>query len=116
MNTKPPSLSANEQMFYAIVPKADRRSDDRRRKGTLARASRIIGACEVDRIEVLVTDVSATGLGIWSNLPLQSGAVYRLQIFGQRDAFVRVVRSRARNDGSYSVGARFCNAALPHAA
>jgi hypothetical protein len=110
------SIASDKQMFYALVAEPERRRQERRRKGILARAARIVGGREMGRIEVLISDVSATGVGLWSNIPLESGTVYRLQIFGESDLYVRVVRSRKRFDGSYDVGAKRCSAAFLQAA
>ena len=109
-------FAENQKLFYALVAEPERRRQERRRKGTLARAARIVGGREVGWTEVLVSDVSATGVGLWSNIPLESGTVYRLQIFGESDLFVRIVRSRQRFDGSYDVGAKRCSAAFLQAA
>lgn len=109
-------FASDKQMFYALVAEPERRRQERRRKGTLAQAVRIVGGLEMGRTEVLVSDVSATGVGLWSNIPLEAGTVYRLQIFGESDLYIRVVRSRKRFDGSYDVGAKRCSAAFLQAA
>ena len=95
----------DKDMFYALVADADRRRDIRQPSGQPATASRLIGGKELDRHEVLVSDISKRGVGLRSPIPLDKGCEYKLQILGEHPWIIRVVRSRPRLDGSYDVGA-----------
>ena len=98
---------ANCAIFYAIVPAADRRQAARRPSGIAATLSQFVGGIEVDRIEALVTETSATGLSIRSPVPLQRGAIYHLQIPTRDQCCIRIARSRPQFDGSHRAGALF---------
>jgi hypothetical protein len=65
----------------------------------------LIGGRELDRHDVLVSDVSNRGVGLRSPIPLEKGCVYKLQPLGEQPTLIRIVRSRKRLDGSYDVGA-----------
>ena len=95
---------SDEAMFYAIVPAADRRKGRRQRQGALASIARVIDGIQTPPFEVRLTDASARGVGIRSTLPLERGSLYRLQIGFDTAVDVRVVRSRARSDGTFDVG------------
>src|SRR5690349_3598157 len=86
----------DKEMFYALVADADRRRDTRRPSGAPAVASRLVGGKELDRHEVLVSDISKRGVGLRSAVPLEKGAEYRLQMLGEEAWIIRVVRSRPR--------------------
>jgi len=96
---------SDKELFYALVADADRRRETRKPSGAPAVASRLVGGKELDRHEVLVSDISKRGVGLHSPIPLEKGAEYKLQILGEAPWLVRVVRSRPRLDGSYDVGA-----------
>lgn len=96
---------ADREMFYALVAEADRRRESRRPSGAPATASRVIHGKEFDHHDVLISDVSARGVGLRSPVPLEKGSIYKLQPLGEEATLVRVVRSRKRLDGSFDVGA-----------
>lgn len=96
---------SDSEMFYALVASADRRRDSRQPSGEPATASRLIGGRELDKYDVLVSDVSRRGVGLRSSVPLEKGCEYRLQILGEKASLIRVVRSRKRGDGAFDVGA-----------
>jgi len=95
----------DNEMFYALVASADRRRDSRQPSGEPATASRLIGGREIDKYDVLVSDISRKGVGLRSRVPLEKGCEYRLQILGEKPTLIRVVRSRKRGDGTFDVGA-----------
>jgi hypothetical protein len=95
----------DKEMFYALVADADRRRDSRRPAGAPAAVARLIAGREVDRHEVLVSDVSARGVGLRSAMPLDKGSEYRLHVLGEPASLIRIVRSRPRRDGTFDVGA-----------
>jgi hypothetical protein len=96
---------ADREMFYALVAEADRRRESRRPSGAPASAIRVLHGKELDRHEVLISDVSARGVGMRSPVPLEKGSIYKLQPLGEPATLVQVVRSRKRLDGSFDVGA-----------
>ena len=49
-------------MFYALVASADRRRDSRQPSGEPATAARLIGGKELDKYDVLVSDISRRGM------------------------------------------------------
>lgn len=104
MSWQTPS-SADEAMYYAIVPAADRRSADRRPAGAPATAARIVAGQASRAFDVIVTDVSARGVGLRSPVPLEPDAVYRVTTLSQQVGHICIVRSRLRDDGTYDVGA-----------
>ena len=95
----------DKDMFYALVADADRRREARKPSGAPAVASRLVGGKELDRQQVLVSDISKRGVGLHSPIPLDKGAEYKLEILGEEPWIVRIVRSRPRLDGTYDVGA-----------
>ena len=99
------SNGKDKDMFYALVADADRRREVRQPSGSPAVACRLIGGKELDRHEVLVSDVSQRGAGLRSPVPLEKGAEYKLTILGKEPWIVRIVRSRPRLDGTFDVGA-----------
>jgi hypothetical protein len=100
------SRSKNDsEMFYALVASADRRRDSRQPSGEPATAARLIGGKELDKYDVLVSDISRRGVGLRSTVPLEKGCEYRLTILGETPTIIRVVRSRKRGDGAFDVGA-----------
>jgi len=104
MSLRTPS-SADEAMYYAIVPAADRRSADRRPAGAPATAARIVAGQATRAFDVIVTDVSERGVGIRSPVPLEPDTIYRIITLTQQVGYIRIVRSRSRDDGMYDVGA-----------
>jgi len=95
----------DKDLFYALVADADRRREIRKPSGAPAVASRLIGGKELDRHDVLVSDISKRGVGLRSPIPLEKGAEYKLQVLGEDPWIVRIVRSRPRLDGTFDVGA-----------
>jgi len=95
----------DDEMFYALVASADRRRDSRQPSGEPATAARLIGGREMDKYDVLVSDISKKGVGLRSTIPLEKGCEYRLTILGENPILIRVVRSRKRGDGAFDVGA-----------
>lgn len=100
-----PRLAADEAMFYAIVPGADRRAGSRRPAGLAVSLSRIIGAEACDRLDVTLMDVSAGGIGMRSPVPLDRGGIYKLDLGNADSIYIRINRSRRRFDGMFDVGA-----------
>ena len=98
--------TADDAMFYAIVPAADRRASTRRPSGLLVTLSRIIGGEIHDKLDATLTDVSCSGIGLRSAVALERDALYRVQAGDDEAFYVRVNRSRRRFDGAYDVGAR----------
>lgn len=98
--------AADDAMFYAIVPTADRRQCLRRHSGLLVTLSRIIGGEIRDQLHATLTDVSSAGIGLRSVVALERDALYRVQASDEEAFYVRVNRSRRRFDGAYDVGAR----------
>lgn len=130
-------------MFYGVahtVPAADhadrvkppeRRRSFRRPLGTAAVLARLIGSEELNRLDVLVMDMSEKGVGLRCPFALARGGIYRLRIgaargpVGRKSAsiqngpqspvvqascfvsLIRVMRCRKRSDGTFDVGARF---------
>jgi hypothetical protein len=97
--------AADKEMFYALVASADRRRELRRPSGAPATACRLVGGIELERHDVLVSDVSSRGVGLRSPVPLEKGCVYKLQPLGEQATLIRIVRSRKRADGNFDVGA-----------
>lgn len=97
--------AADKDMFYALVASADRRRESRQPSGSPATACRLIHGRELDRHDVLVSDVSARGVGLRSPIPLEKGSIYKLHPLGEEATLIRVVRSRKRLDGTFDVGA-----------
>ena len=104
---------SDEAMFYALVPAADRRAGDRRTAGVSATVARVINGIEVNAFNVRICDVSFRGVGIRSALPLDAATVYRLRIATGFQMLIRIVRSRARRDGMYDVGALYATTTVP---
>ena len=101
------TISADESMFYAIVPTADRRDNQRQARGASATVVRVIGGLEVNRFGVRVTDASPRGVGIRSRVPLQPGGVYRLEVGLEQSCHIKVIRCRPRIGLGYDIGALF---------
>ena len=99
-------LVADEAMFYAIVPGADRRGGSRRPAGLVVSLSRIIGGETCDRLDVTLMDVSPNGIGLRSPVPLDRGGIYKLDLRAADSIYIRINRSRRRFDDTYDVGAR----------
>jgi hypothetical protein len=97
--------AADREMFYALVASADRRRESRQPSGAPAAVVRVIHGKELERHEVLLSDVSARGVGLRSPIPLEKGSIYKLQPLGEGPTLIRVVRSRKRLDGTFDVGA-----------
>lgn len=96
---------SNERMFCAIVSGAERRQEHRRSIGALAAIRRVVDGESLDRLDIVVRDVSPHGLGLRSPVPLPGGATYRLELGTEEDVHIRIVHSRRRFDGTYDVGA-----------
>jgi hypothetical protein len=112
-------MNSDETVFYAIAteppPAAagqNRRRSFRRPLGTVATIARLLGGETLNRLQVLIVDVSNEGVGLRSPIGLIRDGVYRLQI-GHADAtdslesLIRVVTSRSRPNGTFDVGARY---------
>jgi len=105
MTPRRPRIHPDEAIFYAIVPQADRRREERQAAGIRGTIGRVIGGVETHRFDVLVTDRSERGLGLRSPVPLQQGALYRITTPTTGIIDVHVIRSRGREDGAYDVAA-----------
>lgn len=93
-------------MFYAIVPRADRRRDPRHPAGLVIAISRILGNQACDRLQVTLLDVSSGGIAMRSPVPLDPGGIYKIDLGGCDSVYVQINRSRLRFDGTFDVGAR----------
>lgn len=100
-----PTAADNERMFCAIVSGADRRQEHRRPIGALASIRRVIDGETLDRLDIVLRDVSRHGIGLRSPVPLPGGAVYRVELGTEEDVRIRIIHSRRRFDGTYDVGA-----------
>lgn len=107
MSSHRASTILDEEMFYAIVPDADRRASPRRAAGLMVSICRIIGGIACDRLNVMLMDVSSSGIAMRSPVPLDREGIYRIELGAGDSVRVQINRSRRRVDGTYDVGARF---------
>src|SRR5258708_11845403 len=90
---------------------AGRRSS-RGPRGRAAPAPRLLGGETLNRLHVLIVDVSTEGVGLRCPIGLVHNAIYRLQIGNGEasdslESLIRVVTSRARPNGTFDVGGRY---------
>jgi hypothetical protein len=92
-------------------------ADDRRqsRRHTVTLPATLTATDGTDRrLEVRVRDISLHGAGLRSDVPTEVGGEWHLDVGAgllKLHARVRIVNSRIRRDGSWQMGATFCQGA-----
>ncbi len=107
------STIEGEPADRGIAGREEHRRHLRRPIGLVSIIHRLIGSEQIGRLDVLVTNVSEGGIGLRCPIGLVKGGVYSLHMgthAGANVSYIRVVRSRRREDGTFDVGAKYTSA------